>query len=112
MSRWSSAYQPRLELISENHLSSIAKKAGLGRMKCMEEPKGALAWCLREDRISEDEARQGVVVVDFGGGTLDMALVDENGVREPWGDPIVGGRLFDDLFYHGPRSKSGRHRSL
>jgi molecular chaperone DnaK len=38
-------------------------------------------------------------VIDFGGGTLDVALVDKDGIQEPWGNPILGGRLFDDLFY-------------
>src|SRR4029077_5905616 len=83
----------------KSHLTSIASNAKLGPVECIEEPKGALARCLYDGRVSEEEARQGVVVVDFGGGTLDMALVDERGVREPWGNPIVGGRLFDDLFY-------------
>jgi molecular chaperone DnaK len=83
----------------KNHLTTIASNARLGAIECIEEPKGALAWCLHEGRVTEEEARRGVVVVDFGGGTLDMALVNERGVREPWGNPIVGGRLFDDLFY-------------
>ncbi len=83
----------------KSHLTAIAGNAGLGAIECIEEPKGALAWCLHEGRVTEEEARRGVVVVDFGGGTLDLALVDDRGVREPWGNPIVGGRLFDDLFY-------------
>jgi len=39
-------------------------------------------------------------VVNFGGGTLDVAWLDaRHGLRTPWGDPTLGGRLFDDLFY-------------
>ena len=41
-----------------------------------------------------------MIVVDFGGGTLDVAHVDESGfLRKPWGEPALGGRLFDDLFF-------------
>ena len=83
----------------KKHLSDIAADAELGEVECIAEPLGALAWCLHDGRIDREIAEQGVVVVDFGGGTLDMALVDEKEVREPWGNPIVGGRLFDDLFF-------------
>ena len=60
---------------------------------------GALAFHLNNGDVSPAEARAGVVVVDFGGGTLDAALVSAEGLREPWGDPALGGRLFDDLFF-------------
>ena len=54
-------------------------------------------------------------MVDFGGGTLDVALLDQHGLRDPWGDPTLGGRLFDDLFFQwlldqnpGKADRSGR----
>ena len=71
----------------------------LRRVTCIEEPLGALAYHLAHNDITAAEARRGVVVVDFGGGTLDVALLDQHGLREPWGDPTLGGRLFDDLFF-------------
>jgi molecular chaperone DnaK len=79
--------------------SQIAEEAGFGAVTCIEEPLGALAYHLANNDISAAEARRGVVVVDFGGGTLDVALMDQHGLRDPWGDPTLGGRLFDDLFF-------------
>jgi hypothetical protein len=79
--------------------AQIARDAGFGAVECIPEPIGALAYHLAHGQISDDEALEGVIVVDFGGGTLDIALVDKEGVQEPWGEPFLGGRLFDDLFY-------------
>ena len=78
----------------------LAREAGFGEAIAVEEPLGALAFHLSDGSISAAEARRGVVVVDFGGGTLDVAWLDaRHGVRSPWGDPSLGGRLFDDLFF-------------
>lgn len=94
-------------------LARIARAAGLGSVTCLAEPLGALAYCLHHGQVTHHEARKGVVVVDFGGGTLDLALVDEDGVREPWGNPIVGGRLFDDLMYQWVLDQNpGRERDF
>ena len=80
--------------------AGIARSAGFTTAVCVDEPLGALAYHLNNGSISPAEARDGVVIIDFGGGTLDLALVDaEHGLRAPWGDPALGGRLFDDLFY-------------
>jgi hypothetical protein len=86
----------------------IARAAGFAEAVCIDEPLGALAYHLNNGSISAAEARQGVVVIDFGGGTLDLALVDaEHGLRAPWGDPALGGRLFDDLFYQWVQDQNG-----
>ena len=77
----------------------IAQRAGLQALDCVEEPLGALALHLNRGDITPNEARGGVVVVDFGGGTLDIALVSSEGLQQPWGDPTLGGRIFDDLFF-------------
>ena len=78
----------------------LAREAGFGEATAVEEPLGALAFHLADGTITGSEARRGVVVVDFGGGTLDVAWLDaRRGLRAPWGDPTLGGRLFDDLFY-------------
>ncbi len=80
--------------------AEIARDAGFGDVTCIEEPLGALAFHLNTGDISPSDARGGVIVVDFGGGTLDVAHVDESGfLRKPWGEPALGGRLFDDLFF-------------
>ncbi len=78
---------------------TIAERAGFGTVQAVAEPIGALTYHLAHADITAEEARQGVVIVDFGGGTLDVAVVDRQGVRAPWGCPILGGRLFDDLFF-------------
>ena len=81
--------------------AEIAAEAGFGKVECVEEPRGALAFHLQKGDVSPAEARQGVMVIDFGGGTFDVALVN-TGLQEPlrdqWGDATLGGRLFDDLF--------------
>jgi hypothetical protein len=79
--------------------AELAEKAGFGTVTCVAEPLGALAFHLAAKDLTAAEARDGVVVIDFGGGTLDIALVDAQGLRAPWGDLLLGGRLFDDLFY-------------
>jgi molecular chaperone DnaK len=80
--------------------AQLASAAGFGETIPVEEPLGALAFHLNDGTVTASEARRGVVVVDFGGGTLDIAWLDARyGVRMPWGDPTLGGRLFDDLFY-------------
>jgi len=86
----------------------IARAAGFAKADCVEEPLGALAYHLTNGSLTLAEAREGVVVIDFGGGTLDLALVNaERGLRTPWGDPALGGRLFDDLFYRWVQDRSG-----
>jgi hypothetical protein len=86
--------------------AEAGREAGFGDVECVEEPLGALAFHLHNGDITPAEARAGVVVVDFGGGTLDLALVNAEGLREPWGDPMLGGRLFDDLFYQWVRAQN------
>lgn len=87
--------------------AEIGARAGFGKVSCLAEPLGALAYHLAHGQISEAETQQGVVVVDFGGGTLDVALLDDEGVREPWGNPLLGGRLFDDIFFQWVTETSG-----
>jgi hypothetical protein len=78
----------------------LAKEAGFGEVGVLDEPLGALAFHLADGSVTAAEVRRGVVVVDFGGGTFDVALLDaRHGLAAPWGDATLGGRLFDDLFY-------------
>jgi len=80
------------------YTEEAVKKAGFERVLCLEEPLGAVGYHLGNGSISDSDLDAGVLVVDFGGGTLDLSTVDRSGVREPWGEPQLGGRLFDDLF--------------
>ncbi|MBK1717007.1 Hsp70 family protein [Thiocystis violacea] len=80
-------------------LRAIAHEAGFGEVKTVDEPKGALYFHLQRKDITPIEALKGALVVDFGGGTCDFALVVRGEILHSWGDMHLGGRLFDDLFY-------------
>ena len=80
-------------------LSDIAETAGYGRVRLIEEPKGALLHHLWQKDFSPEEARKGILVVDFGGGTCDFAFMQDLQVCHSWGHMELGGRLFDDLFF-------------
>ncbi len=80
-------------------LSQIARAAGYGDVRLVDEPKGALLHHLWHKDFSPEEARRGILVIDFGGGTCDFALLQSLQVTHSWGDMELGGRLFDDLFF-------------
>ncbi len=80
-------------------LRATAREAGFGDVKTVDEPKGALYFHLQRKDITPVEALKGALVVDFGGGTCDFALIVRGEVVHSWGDMHLGGRLFDDLFY-------------
>jgi hypothetical protein len=80
-------------------LKEIAKAAGYGDVKLLDEPKGALLSHLWHKDFSPDEALRGVLIVDFGGGTCDFAFLRSLDEIHSWGDMELGGRLFDDLFF-------------
>ncbi|TKJ36188.1 MAG: molecular chaperone-like protein [Planctomycetes bacterium B3_Pla] len=80
-------------------LTEIAEAAGYGRVKLLDEPKGALLSHLWHKDFSPDEALRGVLIVDFGGGTCDFAFLRSLEECLSWGDMELGGRLFDDLFF-------------
>ena len=65
----------------------------------MDEPLGALFSHIYARDISQEQALRGVLVVDFGGGTLDLAWIKDFQVQKVWGNPLIGGRIFDDLLY-------------
>ncbi len=80
-------------------LKAIALKAGFGSVSIIDEPKGAIFYHLQRMDITASEANQGTLVVDFGGGTCDFALVVRGEIKHSWGDMLLGGRLLDDLFF-------------
>jgi len=82
-----------------NYLSEIAERAGYGSIETKDEPIGALLYHLWKKNFSPSDAHRGVLVVDFGGGTCDFAYMRRLEVRYPWSDRLLGGRLFDDLFF-------------
>lgn len=66
----------------------------------IEEPLGALYYHIIRRDITKDDGRGGVLVIDFGGGTLDLAYIKNFKIHKVWGSPVIGGVLFDDLFYN------------
>ena len=97
--RWSFGCRPRPAASTRDLRPRLPKGLVLAKSPAWPEPLGALAFHLAHGDLTLEEARKGIVVIDFGGGTLDVAVVDAKGLREPWGDTSLGGRLFDDLFY-------------
>jgi len=63
------------------------------------EPVGALIHYLSRGDLSPSVVAKGVLTVDFGGGTCDLAIMHRADVKAWHGDMLYGGRLFDDLFY-------------
>lgn len=80
-------------------LKSVAFQSGFGDIQIVDEPIGAIYFHVQSKDITPAEAMQGALVVDFGGGTCDFALVVHGEVKHSWGDMHLGGRLFDDVFY-------------
>ena len=80
-------------------VAQIAKTAGYGDVRLVDEPKGALLHHLWHKDFSPDEAQRGILVVDFGGGTCDFAFLQSLQVSHSWGEMELGGRLFDDLCF-------------
>lgn len=90
-------------------LKKIAQEAGFPRIEVIEEPIGSLIYHLSENNITAHDAKKGVLVVDFGGGTCDFAYMEHLEVVESWGSMTLGGRLFDDLFYQIFLSQDAEH---
>ncbi len=80
-------------------LKDTARRGGFGTPTLVDEPKGALLFHLQQRDISVDRAHEGVLVADFGGGTCDFAFLEGGEVLHSWGNMLLGGRLFDDLFF-------------
>ncbi len=79
--------------------SGILEKCTGTRPVIIEEPLGALFFHIMRKDINKQQARSGVLVADFGGGTLDFAYLRNFKIHAKWGSPFIGGNLFDDLFY-------------
>jgi molecular chaperone HscA len=73
-------------------LCEAAKQAGLGQVGLIDEPVAAATYCLAVERAAVPDGRL-LAVFDFGGGTMDVALVRREGLG--WRVLVSGG--LDDL---------------
>lgn len=80
-------------------MREIMHSAGINDFKLVEEPVGALLHHIVRRDIRAEDVGRGILVIDFGGGTCDAAFMLRLDVKHKFGDPVLGGRLFDDLFY-------------
>jgi molecular chaperone DnaK (HSP70) len=81
-----------------SEITEAAELAGLTVLSLVDEPTAGAVAYWHERRPAE---KKSVLVFDFGGGTLDVSLVDIDGisctVRAVGGDPHLGGRDIDEL---------------
>ncbi len=97
---------------AENHyqqtLRSCLKETGWDKAQFLREPVGAVLHYIAKGALPPSLAARGVLTVDFGGGTCDLAYLRRADIAGRHGDMLYGGRLFDDLFYqilleHNPK---------
>ena len=88
---------------AENHYQQVLRRclheAGWEQAQFLREPMGAIIHYIASGAVPPSLAARGVLTVDFGGGTCDLALLRRADVVARHGDMLYGGRLFDDLFY-------------
>jgi molecular chaperone DnaK len=87
------------DTVFKSRLKEIADSSGFKNTQLIDEPIGALLFFLARNDISPSEATKGVLIIDFGGGTCDFAWMQDLEIISSWGDMLLGGCLFDDLFY-------------
>ncbi|MEG2172625.1 MAG: hypothetical protein RRY29_05130 [Desulfovibrionaceae bacterium] len=88
---------------AENHYQQVLRQClahtGWNDVRFLREPMGALVHYIAAGVLPPSLAARGVLTVDFGGGTCDLAVLRRAEVLSWHGDMLYGGRLFDDLFY-------------
>lgn len=88
---------------AENHYQQVLRRClqgtGWEGAQFLREPMGAVIHYIAVGTLPPSLAARGVLTVDFGGGTCDLALLRRAEVAARHGDMLYGGRLFDDLFY-------------
>ncbi|WP_308620538.1 molecular chaperone [uncultured Desulfovibrio sp.] len=63
------------------------------------ESDAALISSLQSGALDIDDLERRAVILDFGGGTCDFTVLDGVDALANGGDPLYGGRLFDDLIF-------------
>lgn len=86
--------------------------AGWPRPRFVRESDAAMISCLQSGTIDINDIEHNTLILDFGGGTCDCTGIEHMQALDNAGDPLYGGRLFDDLFFqvfcrHDPVFASG-----
>lgn len=81
------------------NLGQCFAAAGWPRPAFVRESDAALISCLQSGALDIDDLEHRAVILDFGGGTCDYTLLDGVDALANGGDPLYGGRLFDDLVF-------------
>lgn len=88
---------------AENHYQQVLRRCladtGWDNARFLREPMGAIIHYIATGALPPSLAARGVLTVDFGGGTCDLAVLRRADVVSRHGDMLYGGRLFDDLFF-------------
>lgn len=81
------------------NLAQCFVRAGWPRPIFVRESDAAMISCLQSGAIDIDDIENEVLILDFGGGTCDFTVLESMDVLQNDGDPLFGGRLFDDLLF-------------
>lgn len=81
------------------NLAQCFVRAGWPRPIFVRESDAGHDLCLQSGAIDIDDIENEVLILDFGGGTCDFTLLESMDVLQNDGDPLFGGRLFDDLLF-------------
>ncbi|ATD80823.1 MULTISPECIES: Hsp70 family protein [Desulfovibrio] len=80
-------------------LSQCFTDAGWPAPALIRESDAAMISCLQSGTIELDDMEHSLLILDFGGGTCDFTLAENSEILQSGGDRLLGGRLFDDLFF-------------
>lgn len=81
------------------NLGRCFDQAGWPKPRFVRESDAAMISCLQSGAIDIRDIEHNTLILDFGGGTCDCTGIERMQALENSGDPLYGGRLFDDLFY-------------
>lgn len=81
------------------NLSRCFTQAGWPRPAFVRESDAAMISCLQSGVLDIDDLENRALILDFGGGTCDFTSLESMDVLQNGGDPLLGGRLFDDLLF-------------
>lgn len=88
--------------IQKSELEGAAKDAGFKNIKLLKEPEAAGKAYLHQSNVN---ATSNILILDWGGGTVDVALLHKEddsykaNQKFTWGRDDIGGEYFDELLF-------------